>query len=643
MEYKIKVSQTFIPYLIALIILVGGIVYLDELSGSFTSEIETIKLKASDDVERVFIWQPEYIELTPKTSYTKNQLFKAGLESYENEDWNTAIDQWRTFLIQNPKAYQVWELLGRTYVKNRQYTEAINAFKQSLVLNRSYFPAMVHLGNSYFAIQQFYKAESLYQKAALQQPQSSLVHVNLGLVYGRQQNWKAALSEFIKSSSVEDKSLKAKSIYYEGLANLNLSDTASAFQRFKLSQSINPSYLPPQIQEALLTRSISSEGKNNTLFKLVDDKGKELESYVYYSLAKFHNHSGSKDDAETFYLHALQANPEDKELKLALGKHYLEQKKFEQAEMLFKQMVNLEPMMPRPYYYLAELESFKSNQKQAIALYEKAISTAENVFPEAHVGKGKSLEKLNDLEGAIQSYQQALSIRPEYPEAFFQLGEAYLKKKELQLAVESFKTSIELKPDFADSWYGLGKTFELLNDNSLALEAYENALIYDPQMFNARMAVATLHKEQNNYSEAISQFNFILNEHPNYLPAMVRLGEAYEKDNRQSEAIRVFEKIVKLRPDHFEAKERLAGLSAAKNNTKKAAKLYEELVKAIPFDHELRFKLAMQYEKQAKYKAAVRQLEKALELEPGYEKAYKLLEDIKSQSNEPSVVAYKVL
>ena len=73
---------------------------------------------------------------------------------------------------------------------------------------------------------------------------------------------------------------------------------------------------------------------------------------------------------------------------------------------------------------------------------------------------GVCFASLNDLDRAVESYQQALIINPNYAEAHSNLGLIYHDMGELNAAVKCHKQALQIKPDFAEAYFNLGRVFQ---------------------------------------------------------------------------------------------------------------------------------------------------------------------------------------
>src|SRR5215213_678163 len=91
-----------------------------------------------------------------------------------------------------------------------------------------------------------------------------------------------------------------------------------------------------------------------------------------------------------------------------------------------------------------------------------AVSTAaaqENGEPDDAVAlfnQGQDAHEKGDFKTAIELYQKALKIIPEFPEAEYQLGVAYLALNQTGNAETAFRRAVELREDWSLPMASLG-------------------------------------------------------------------------------------------------------------------------------------------------------------------------------------------
>ena len=65
-----------------------------------------------------------------------------------------------------------------------------------------------------------------------------------------------------------------------------------------------------------------------------------------------------------------------------------------------------------------------------------------------------------NLEAAIDSYKQALKIKPDYAEAYNNMGAALHDKGNLEAAIDSYKQVLKIKPGYAEAYYNMGNVLQ---------------------------------------------------------------------------------------------------------------------------------------------------------------------------------------
>ena len=104
--------------------------------------------------------------------------------------------------------------------------------------------------------------------------------------------------------------------------------------------------------------------------------------------------------------------------------------------------------------------------------------------------RGQSAHAHGDLQRAVDLYEQAIKLRPEFPEAEFQLGSALVSLNRLPEAEAAFRRSIELRKDWALPYSSLGSLLSRNNRDREAEPLLRQALKLDPQNTAALRALA---------------------------------------------------------------------------------------------------------------------------------------------------------
>jgi len=98
----------------------------------------------------------------------------------------------------------------------------------------------------------------------------------------------------------------------------------------------------------------------------------------------------------------------------------------------------------------------------------------------AHNIMGIALQKQNKLEEAIEAYNKALSIKPDYADAHNNMGIALKDQGKLYEAIEAYNKALSIKPDYVVSCINMGIAFEDQGKLHEAIDAYNKALSIKP-------------------------------------------------------------------------------------------------------------------------------------------------------------------
>jgi tetratricopeptide (TPR) repeat protein len=194
---------------------------------------------------------------------------------------------------------------------------------------------------------------------------------------------------------------------------------------------------------------------------------------------------------------------------------------------------------------------------EAIEHYEDALRIKPE-YAEAHNNLGFPLEEEGRTREAIEHYEEALRIKPEYAEAHYNLGNVLLKAGKYPEAIEQYEQALRIKPDFTEAHYNLGNVLLKAGKYPEAIEQYEQALRIKPDYPQVHNNLGFTLFQLGKLSEAIGHYEQALRLQPNYAQAHYNLGNALAKLGRTPEAIAHYEQALRIKPDFVQAQDALA-------------------------------------------------------------------------------------
>jgi superkiller protein 3 len=79
-------------------------------------------------------------------------------------------------------------------------------------------------------------------------------------------------------------------------------------------------------------------------------------------------------------------------------------------------------------------------------------------------------------EEAIQSYEMAIALEPDYPQAWSSKGNRLSDLDRPEEALQAYDRAIELDPNYAEAWHNKGNHLRRLGRYEEALQACDRAI-----------------------------------------------------------------------------------------------------------------------------------------------------------------------
>jgi protein O-mannosyl-transferase len=187
--------------------------------------------------------------------------------------------------------------------------------------------------------------------------------------------------------------------------------------------------------------------------------------------------------------------------------------------------------------------SFWSN---SVTLFYHAVKVTQNNYV-AYNLLGVAYDNLGRTQDAIQCYQHAVRIKPDYvfkPAYVFahmNLAAAYNSIGRSEDAIESYKQVINIKPDDADAYYNLGLTFAKLGRYGDAIESYRQVVRIKPDYINAYNNLGAVYGKLGRYQDGIESFKQAVKIKPDSALSHFNLSLAYLDTGDKNSAIEEYE------------------------------------------------------------------------------------------------------
>jgi len=159
----------------------------------------------------------------------------------------------------------------------------------------------------------------------------------------------------------------------------------------------------------------------------------------------------------------------------------------------------------RPHRYLASvLGVFLIAVCSQFTLAQTDDPTNGETDPVALFDRGQDAHAKGNYQKAIELYEAAIKLKPEFPEAEFQRAMALLFTNHRAQAIAGFNRSVELRPDWAMAYAKFGSQLAFPGDSDREAEPIlRKAVELDRQNLEAIVALAVLRQRAKDLTEAV--------------------------------------------------------------------------------------------------------------------------------------------
>lgn len=190
---------------------------------------------------------------------------------------------------------------------------------------------------------------------------------------------------------------------------------------------------------------------------------------------------------------------------------------------------------------------------EAVESYQQALKLKPDCV-EAHYNLGNVLKQQRKLEQAAESYRQALKLNPNYVQAHNNLGNVLKTQGKLEEAVQVYQQALKLNPSYAHVYNNLGNIFQEQGKSEEAVQSYQQALRINPDFAEVHNNLGKVFKEQKKIEEAVQAYRQAIKLNPNFPHVHYNLGNALKSQGKLEEAVKFYQQTLKINPNFDEAK-----------------------------------------------------------------------------------------
>jgi tetratricopeptide (TPR) repeat protein len=313
---------------------------------------------------------------------------------------------------------------------------------------------------------------------------------------------------------------------------------------------------------------------------------------------------------------------------------YTELREYVFAERYLKRAMELSPNQGEHYYQLGLIRFRQQQWRPALEFFMQALNVGfgRNEAPVWRSIGDVQLE-LFDRDAALQAYTQSLRLQPGDPRTHLALGRFYQERGEASRAIEHLRAAVEADPSLRAAYPLLGRAYQQSEDSASAVTILKKALDQDPADQESRYALSRVllamgraeegRVETEKYDRIRQQ---VAEAEGNYQSALSSLAKGKPSDAEQA-----LREAVRLAPTYGPALQSLGTLLLDRGSADKALGFLERATQVNPLNAATWYSLAAADAKTGKLPQALEAAKRAVALNDDNAQYQKQLNDIQAR------------
>lgn len=305
-----------------------------------------------------------------------------------------------------------------------------------------------------------------------------------------------------------------------------------------------------------------------------------------------------------------------------LGNAHKKQGEMNQALACYYSAINLRAEFPEAHNNIANILALDArNLDLALQHYNIAIRLKPDYYEAIH-NLGMVYDKLGATDKAISTYLRALAQRPRSPETLNSLGNSFEKSGQTDKAISAYETAIQLKPDHCEAYNNLGNCLKSLGRLEDAIRHYQTAISIRPKdsSFHYNLGIVLLENAAPMAARKALMRSIQLD--PSYGDAHNALANCYRALNELDMAVQSYERAAELGSEHGAYHFNLANCLKDQGKLHEAVAKYKTAIALEPLNAEFHNNLGIAFKDLSQFEPAKIAFDQAINLKPNSPEAH---------------------
>ena len=286
-----------------------------------------------------------------------------------------------------------------------------------------------------------------------------------------------------------------------------------------------------------------------------------------------------RDEALQTLRDGLAADPEDVELHFQLGTLLTSLERYEEAELRFTQVLNIEPQHTDALVSYALCRGVRHAVSDALTYLQRAhtqrphdatiglllTQAAKAAWHQGYTVAVRATMPDTDLTAdarGIEELSRLVASEPDFVDAFLSIPDEDLNEPVFSMLLATLEAALARQPEHAELHFHCGRVLARLGRPEDAIAAGERAVDLDPSSTRALIELARLYRETDRAQDATTRLEQALATGAEYADVYYQLGSLYHDQGHVGRARSAYRKALVIN-ERFEAAEHaLAALPA---------------------------------------------------------------------------------
>ena len=305
--------------------------------------------------------------------------------------------------------------------------------------------------------------------------------------------------------------------------------------------------------------------------------------------------------------------------------------RFQEAEHLYRTILESQPLHPDANHNLGVLEVSFNKVIEALPLFKNALE-ANPKIEQFWLSYIDALIKEKQFDNAKQTLEQGKKqgvsreklyvLESQLAIRHYNLGIKQQEQGRLDEAEASYTEAVTLKFDFAEAHNNLGITLQELNRLEEAEASYTQAIAFKPDYAEAQSNLGNIFKEMGFLDKAEASYSQAIALKPNYAEAYNNLGIIFKQQGRLDKAEASYRQAIMIKPQYFEAHFNLGITLQEQGRLDVAEKSYRQMLALNPDNADAYYNLGITLQEQGRLDEAEASYTQAIVLKPDFSKAH---------------------